>query len=220
MKNNTSYEVQVKPDHYFNRNYDTKERFVNYWHQIDEVLKLKPKNILEIGIGNGFVSNYLKKRQLDASTLDVDRRLKPTKTGSVLDIPYEDKSFDVVACFEVLEHLPWSNFEIALKELARVSKKNVILSLPHGSISFFEAVLRPPLITIANKRFLRFLIRLPYFNKDIAFNGEHYWEMGYKSYPVKKIKKSISKYFFIEDEYSPILDPYHHFFILKKKYID
>ena len=50
---------QVEPNHYFNESYNSKERFISYWHQINEIIKLKPKKVLEIGIGNGFVSKYL-----------------------------------------------------------------------------------------------------------------------------------------------------------------
>jgi len=30
---------------YLKRKYNTKERFINYWHQIDEVLSFKPNSI-------------------------------------------------------------------------------------------------------------------------------------------------------------------------------
>ena len=61
--------TQVEPDHYY-KNYDTKERFCSYWHQIQEILSLNPKNTLEIGIGNGFVSKYLKQRGFNVITLN------------------------------------------------------------------------------------------------------------------------------------------------------
>ena len=49
----------MKIDHYFDTNYDNKERFISYWHQINEILSIDSKKIIEIGKGNGFVSNYL-----------------------------------------------------------------------------------------------------------------------------------------------------------------
>jgi hypothetical protein len=54
---------QVEPAHYL-KSYDTKGRFISYWHQIDEIFKLSPENVLEIGIGNRFVSDYLKKLKI------------------------------------------------------------------------------------------------------------------------------------------------------------
>ena len=37
--------------------YDQKPRWISYWHQIDEVLRLAPQTVLEIGIGNQWVSH-------------------------------------------------------------------------------------------------------------------------------------------------------------------
>tara|TARA_Y100000816_G_C26097038_1_gene580756 strand:+ start:495 stop:1097 length:603 start_codon:yes stop_codon:yes gene_type:complete len=44
-------------------------------------------------------------------------------------IPYDDNSFDVVTCLDVLEHL--DNPHQALKELIRVAKFSVFISLPN-----------------------------------------------------------------------------------------
>ena len=33
---------QVDVDHYCVENYDTKKRFISYWHQINEIAKLYP----------------------------------------------------------------------------------------------------------------------------------------------------------------------------------
>jgi SAM-dependent methyltransferase len=51
--------------------------------------------------------------------------------GSVVALPFPDKSFDVVGCFEVLEHLPDDLPRQALAELHRVAKRAVVLSVPH-----------------------------------------------------------------------------------------
>ncbi|MHA1834506.1 MAG: class I SAM-dependent methyltransferase, partial [Candidatus Baldrarchaeia archaeon] len=91
--------TQVKPNHYFVLSYDSKERFISYWHQINELTQLKPSSILEIGIGNGLVSNYLKQRGYNVTTMDIDPRLNPDVAASIDRIPFTDESFDVVACF-------------------------------------------------------------------------------------------------------------------------
>ena len=47
---------------------------------------------------------------------------------SVLALPYADQSFDVVLCMEVLEHL--DDPAAAVRELSRVAKVGVVLSVP------------------------------------------------------------------------------------------
>src|SRR5690606_18639469 len=49
--------------------------------------------------------------------------------GDIYNIPFDDDSFDVVGCFEVLEHL--HDAPRALAELARVARKSVVMSVPH-----------------------------------------------------------------------------------------
>ncbi len=124
---------QVEPNHYFNESYDSKSRFISYWYQIHEIVGLRPKRILEIGIGNGFVSKYLKERRVNVLTLDIDKKLNPDIVGNVLDVPFSDNSFEVVACYEILEHIQYEKFCKALSEIFRVSKSYAILSLPDVS---------------------------------------------------------------------------------------
>ena len=50
-------------------------------------------------------------------------------TADLLALPFDDGSFDLVLCLEVLEHVP--DPRPALAELARVSSSDLILSVPH-----------------------------------------------------------------------------------------
>ena len=50
-------------------------------------------------------------------------------TGDIYNIGIPDDSFDVVYCFEVLEHL--HEPDKALAEMARVARGHVVLSVPH-----------------------------------------------------------------------------------------
>lgn len=51
------------------------------------------------------------------------------ETADLLALPFDDDSFDLVLCLEVLEHIP--DPRPALTELARVSSSDLILSVPH-----------------------------------------------------------------------------------------
>ena len=204
---------QVKPNHYFVNSYDSKERFISYWHQINEIINLKPKKVLEIGIGNGFVSKYLKERKVNVLTLDIDKKLNPNIVGSVLDVPFPDNSFEVVACYELLEHLQYENFYKALSEIFRVSKSYAILSLPDAS-RVYRVYVQIPKVGVFKR-----LISLPRLKNPIhKFNGEHYWEIGKVGYPLSKITKDIESVGFnIKKTYRIFENPYHRFFILGKR---
>lgn len=203
---------QVDCAHYFNSSYDSKERFISYWHQINEIIKFNPKKILEIGIGNGFVSSYLKERDLNVVTLDIDAKLMPDVVGSVLNMPFSDNSFDLIACFEVLEHLPYSSFPTAIKELFRVSKYHVIISLPDTSRAYRFNLQIPRIGEI------RKLIPLPRIRRPKHyFNGEHYWEIGKADYTLEKIISDIrGGGFKIEYMFRVFENPYHRFIKLVK----
>jgi len=204
--------LQIETSHYFNMFYDSKKRFISYWHQIYEIIKLEPKRVLEIGIGNSFLSKYLKDRNLKVITLDIDEKLNPDKVGSVLNIPFADNSFEVVACYELLEHLPYENFFKAISEIFRVSKSYSVLSLPDKS-RFCSLYLQIQKIVIFKK-----LLGLPRISVPIhKFDGEHYWEIGKAGYPLEKITKDIQRTGFkIEKTYRIFENPEHRFFILRK----
>lgn len=199
-------------DHYFKNNYDSKGRFNSYWHQIQEVIKLNPDSVLEIGRGNGFVSTYLKECGVHISTLDIDVGLNPDIAASVEKIPIKNKAFEVVTCFQALEHLPYTMFESSLKELARVSRKYVIVSLPDINRAYRFNIKIPVLKEIKTQ--INFP---PLSNRSYPTSKEHCWEIGMEGYPLKKISVSIENVgFVIEKTYRVFECPYHRFFILKK----
>ena len=203
---------QVEPYHYFNKTYDSKARFISYWHQIHEIILLKPENVLEIGIGNGFVSSYLRNRSVVITTLDIDKRLNPDVAGSVLQLPFPDESFDVVACYEVLEHLPYEDFPNALSEIHRVSSQDAVLSVP-DSTRVCRLHLQIPGIGE-----LRRLIQLPRLRAlKHQFNGEHYWEIGKGKCNLRKVMGKIHDAdFHLRKTYRIFEKPSRRFFVLEK----
>src|SRR3989344_5134651 len=203
-----TFKTQVKKSHYFNLKYDSKQRWISYWYQISEVLDSKPESVLEIGVGNKVVSNYLKKIGLNITTCDFDALLKPDHTADVRKLPFKSNSYNTVLCAEVLEHLPFKDFRKALKEIKRVSNKTVVLTLPHFSLTNIYVGLK--LIPFVSKKELAIKVDFPFKH---TFTGEHYWEIGKKSYPLSKIIKAIeNEGLVVKKEYFPKENPYHHFF--------
>ncbi len=210
-----NFDVQVPKEHYL-EDYDDVKRFIAYFYQIDLVRKLKPDRVLEIGVGNKTVSNYLKQNGIKLDTCDFDKDLNPDYVADIRDLPFDDKCYDVVMACEVLEHIPWKDLDKALSELQRTSKKYVLISIPYSSTGF-ELILKFPFVrTIIKRPFLDLFFRIPFSFVPIK-SRQHHWEMGRKNYPIKKIRDAIKKYFKIVKEVRPIIHSYHHFFILEKK---
>lgn len=106
-----------------------------------EIVKLAPTSLLDAGCGEGFVAEILLKALPNLKITGFDHnepsvhlaaQRNPTctfSTGDIFAIDQPDNSFDVVCCFEVLEHLidPGK----AVQEMTRVASKAVIFSVPH-----------------------------------------------------------------------------------------
>ena len=210
MDSCTEMNTHGTPQHYFSINYDVKARFVSYWHQINEVTLLNPKEVLEIGIGNKFFTNYLMDRGYKITTLDIDHLLEPDIVGNILTLPFFNNSFQIVSSFEVLEHLPYSNFQVALRELNRVSSSHIILSLP-DTTPIYRFYLELPRI-----RPIKMMIKHPFPRPIIHhYDGQHYWEIGKKNFPLKRITYDIKQAGLrIIKSYRIFEIPYHRLFVL------
>lgn len=202
---------QIEKLQYFGLSYLTPARFASYGYQLSEIIALEPENVLEIGIGNGLIGFLLRKGGWELTTLDSDESLSPDIAASVTNIPLKDDSFDIIACFEVLEHLPFAYFRIALKEIKRVSRRYAIISLPDC-----KHCIRLRLPKIGRRRFL---LEWPLFRSPKhIFNGEHYWEINKQGYPLRAIISEFEKAgFFVEETYRVWEKPEHRFFRVRKK---
>lgn len=121
---------QVQIDHYRSRDYNSKERVCSFWHQFDETARFDPESVLEVGPGAGIVTRCLRGAGFAVTTLDLDPTLEPDVCASVTELPFEDRSFDIAVCCEVLEHLPYDEAERALHEVRRVVRSGAVVSLP------------------------------------------------------------------------------------------
>ncbi|MDD5331702.1 MAG: class I SAM-dependent methyltransferase [Candidatus Nanoarchaeia archaeon] len=103
------------------------------------VNNVKGKKILEIGCGVGRFTKLLSERGADVTGVDTSKNMidyckKNDKKGTylvanALELPFKDKSFDIVYSISVFNHL--KSYETAISELARVSRDKVILGFPN-----------------------------------------------------------------------------------------
>lgn len=204
---------QVNKSHYEFGRYIHKGRWMSMWHQLDEVKNFNPRRVLEIGPGPGFFKAIAEKIGIRVETLDLDPELAPDHIASVLELPFGDKSFDVVCAFQMLEHLPFEHSLKALQEMIRVSSKAVIISLPDAATRW------PFSIHIPKIGVVKVLIpKLRLFVKEHKFDGEHYWEINKAGYELRKVTSALLKNASVRllrtyrvHEYS-----YHRFYVLEK----
>ena len=104
----------------------------------NDLMALLPKNIetvLDIGARDGFISKLLADRVRSVTALDLSRpkiddiRILCVK-GDVTDLDFNDGSFNLVMCTEVLEHLPGAMLGNACDELSRVSNRYLLIGVP------------------------------------------------------------------------------------------
>ncbi len=201
----------LNPDEYLGRSYLNKERWVSYSLQIKLISEFVAKGeILEIGVGNKIVADFLSKKY-KLTTVDINPDLKPDIIASVNNlISLVDRKFDASLCFEVLEHLPYSEFKNCLSELRRVSRSYVLLSLPYWGYTFGFKIKIP----VLGEWVFKFKVTSL---KKHQFNGQHYWELGKKGYQLRRIKKDIiDSDFKIVKSFWDLDDPYHYYFVLMK----
>ena len=106
-----------------------------------KVVELAPTSFLDAGCGEGFVAQLLLERlptlkltgfDFNPDSVAMAQEKNPTATFqacSIYDIPFPDRAFDVVGCFEVLEHMV--DPITPLSELARVAGRSIVISVPH-----------------------------------------------------------------------------------------
>jgi ubiquinone/menaquinone biosynthesis C-methylase UbiE len=110
--------------------------------RIDEIIKYIPKDvntILDVGCGNGAVLNRLVVNNNYNRLVGVDfseTALKYVRTEKYLmnvnKLKFEDRSFDLLLCNEVLEHLTHLDYQKVITELSRVAKKYILVTTPNN----------------------------------------------------------------------------------------
>lgn len=206
-------ERQVDKSHYEFARYLHKRRWVSMWHQLDEVLKFHPKNVLEIGPGPGIFKATAGALGLHVETLDLDPNLNPDHVASVFDMPFKNGAFDVVCAFQMLEHLPFEDSRRAFREMARVARTAIVISLPDAATRWPISVYLP-VIGMVHLLVPRPRLRAPVHE----FDGEHYWEINKSKYSLKTVCAELFGLdsIYIKSTYRVPEHPYHRFFVLKK----
>ncbi len=204
-----AHPVQVAPEHYDFERYDDLERWISYWYQIRAALRLAPRRVLEIGPGSGVFRSYLAGAGVDVKSLDFDASRAPDYVADVADLDATlpaGLGFDVVCAFQVLEHLPFADFERCLAGIARRAAPYALISLPYRGqrlrLSFWFGDVK---LSLGHK------LMLPWRMRPCA---EHHWELGW-GYSARRITKIMARYFEVIERGFVKENPYHYLWVLR-----
>ncbi len=206
---------QVESDSYMSLSKINMINMYNLYYEIKDITNLLPNGgeILHVGIGTDLLSPILRDFGYNVFTMDIISDLNPDYVGSLHELGRvtNEKKFDIIVCSHILEHIPYDLFTSNLEQLRKYSKYTLIY-LPNAGVAIgTELRLHPKW----RKTFRLFLSIFK--NKQIKFNGEHYWEIDVKGFPLSRIRHDINKYFKIKEEYRNLYWDNSYNFVLESK---
>lgn len=202
---------QVDASHYALAGYMTKARWISLWHQLDEVRRLAPGSVLELGPGPGLFKFLAARFGIRVHTVDVDPDLAPDLVASATELPVADAEYSVVCAFQTLEHLPYEDALRAFGEMVRVSRRHVLISLP-DSTPVWRYLAHIPRLGPRELLLPRPRWRAP----EHRFDGEHHWEIGKRGFSLAKVSGDLSLGASLRKTYRVSENPYHRFFLFEK----
>lgn len=108
--------------------------------------------VLDVGCGRGYLlSEIREKKNFDLTGCEIHNGLKHAdikfQSGFVENLPFPDKSFDIVICTHTLEHI--LELKKAILELKRVAKKQLIIVTPRQKYYYYTLDLHVNFFPIA-----------------------------------------------------------------------
>ncbi|MBN1252135.1 MAG: class I SAM-dependent methyltransferase [Bacteroidales bacterium] len=150
-------------------------------------------SVLDVGSGLCIFPLYFSKKnnKLKFSCVDINQELVELAKShnfeayksNILNLPFDDNSFDIVHCSHVIEHLKYPDVINAINELFRVCKKNGIV------------IIRTPLRV--NHRFYNDIDHIRPYPPDAIinfFNNEQQQQKG--KIEIKEIKRWYTRVYF------------------------
>ena len=107
--------------------------------KISKIIEFIPEDvvtILDVGCGNGVITNELGKKFNVTGVDRSDNALKYVQTKKIKsvsdNIPMNDGTFDMVFSSELLEHLEEFTFKKTIEEFKRLSRKYIFITVPNN----------------------------------------------------------------------------------------
>ncbi|MBZ0319431.1 MAG: class I SAM-dependent methyltransferase [Anaerolineae bacterium] len=219
VKNRTSNNlvtIQATASMYLSSRYLVPERLTSIYYQLLLCEESEGRSFLEIGTGNKILFHLLKQAGKTIYAADIDLDIRPDVIADLAHLPFAARTFDVVMCFQVLEHMPFIHLRRNLESLGIIAKKQVIISLPDACVPLHK--LR------GKKRFKGIIYQLFHFPRTWNYSlkrmsSEHFWEIGYDNVFPEDVSNigRVAGLQLVKHFRNPYLIS-HHFFVFDVRY--
>ena len=197
---------------------------IESYYLLNRWTSLNMKNFLDLGCGLGRHSILFARNGFNVSCFDISKdAIEKTKAwceeenlkcdfkvGDMLELPYEDNSFDCILCRNVISHTDTEGMKIVVKELERVLKPGGECYLTLGSKDTWgfkqeDWPLKDPNTRIRMEQGPEYMT--PHFYADYQLCQELF-----KDFEIINIYQVVD-YFTSNDK---LLDSYHYHLLIKK----
>ncbi|MCK4305385.1 MAG: class I SAM-dependent methyltransferase [Candidatus Eisenbacteria sp.] len=102
---------------------------------LNEMIPAGTGRILDVGCGNGLITNLLAKRRaivgLDWSQSGLRHLTGEAVCASSTAVPFRAAVFDLILCSELLEHLRDADLQATVQEILRINPRHLLISVPN-----------------------------------------------------------------------------------------
>ncbi len=196
--------------------------FINWYRFffiIKEIIARESERVLEIGEGSGVIRRAVEPIVDKYKTMDVNRNLTPDFLSDVrVPVPDIARQFDCVVAADILEHIPFSDLEAALRNIRSYLNQDgvALITIPHRASYFLwmtptyiSHIIRIPTGFLSWGSFYRRFIK-----RKIWIDPDHQWEIGDGTHKIKDVEEVMQKAGFVIEKRKKLL--YVDFWILKK----
>lgn len=202
--------IQAPSSQYTSADYLSPQRLASIGWQFTLCAGLGVESFADIGAGGGLLAWLLRQNGKWVCTVDHNPGLRPSVVALLPQLPLADRAVDASLCCQVLEHLPFAMLETCLRELARICRHSVIISLPdatRGKRVGIETTVKRGVYWLAGA-LGRQMPQTP------QIDPEHFWELGHDGLTVENIIDVAKRCSLrVVRHFRNDLNPYHYFFV-------
>lgn len=190
-----------------------------HFYVVREVLNFQPRTILEIGAGHELVKNCLQPLVEKYQVMDVNSNLGPDILADVREYRSELKEcFGCIIATDVLEHIPFSDFETACTNLFAYLEPSgkALITIPHrrSHFLFMTPTQKPHVFTVPTGFLSLGAFYRRFIKRKIWIDPDHCWEIGDGKINKRDVEVSFRKAGFNIERSKKLL--YVDFWVLKR----